>query len=164
MEVGRSKSWTEDLASLVEDTGIRYTGDDQTLSSLSTPSFDLKAVLEGERVESESFKDQMKGFAKAWGEIVIELGKGCKDVVVQTVLTDDSFIVKKAKKVKGPCRTVAGKLSVLNEFLPEDRHPVHAWPVILSVYLIALLGNFDIELLDFIYIRFQLTKWDSMYL
>ncbi|KVH90488.1 uncharacterized protein LOC112520841 [Cynara cardunculus var. scolymus] len=137
-EVGRSKSWTEELASLVEDTGIRYTGGgDHTVSSLSTPSFELKTVLEGEgeRVESESFKDQMKGFAKAWGEIAIELGKGCKDVVLQSVLTDDSYIVK---KVRGPSRVVAGKLSVLNDFLPEDRDPVHAWPVILSVFLIAL--------------------------
>lgn len=132
-ELGRPKSWTEELASLVEDTGIRYTGDDH--HTLSTPSFDLKAVLEGEKVESdESLKDQMKGFVKAWGEIVVELGKGCKDVVVQSVLTDDSFVVK---KVGGPVRIVAGKLSVLNEFLPEDRHPVHAWPVILSVFLLA---------------------------
>lgn len=134
-DVGRSKSWTEELASLVEDTGIRYTGDDHTFSSLSTPSFELKTMLEGERVESESFKDQMKGFAKSWGEIAIELGKGCKDVVLQSVLTDDSYIVK---KVREPCRAVAGKLSVLNEFLPEDRDPLHAWPVILSVFLITL--------------------------
>ncbi|XP_023744921.1 uncharacterized protein LOC111893078 [Lactuca sativa] len=136
-EIGRPKSWTEELASLVEDTGIRYTGDDHTLSGLSTPSFELKSAMEGERVESESesLKDQMKGFVKAWGEIAIELGKGCKDVVLQSVLTDDSYIVK---KTKGPCRVVAGKLSVLNDFLPEDRHPVHAWPVILSVFLVAL--------------------------
>lgn len=139
-EIGRPKSWTEELASLVEDTGIRYTGDDHTLSGLSTPSFELKSAMEGERVESESesLKDQMKGFVKAWGEIAIELGKGCKDVVLQSVLTDDSYIVK---KTKGPCRVVAGKLSVLNDFLPEDRHPVHAWPVILSVFLVALSGN-----------------------
>ncbi|KAJ9554860.1 hypothetical protein OSB04_009474 [Centaurea solstitialis] len=141
-EVGRQKSWTEELASLVEDTGIRFTGGDgdHTVSSLSTPSFELKAALEeeereGEGVESESFKDQMKGFAKAWGEIGVELGKGCKDVVLQTVLTDDSFIVK---KVRGPSRTVAGKLRVLNDFLPEDRDPVHACLVILSVFLVAL--------------------------
>lgn len=134
-EIGRPKSWTEELASLVEDTGIRYTGDDHNLSSLSTPSFELKTALEGERVESESLKDQIKGFVKAWGEIAIELGKGCKDVVLQSVLTDDSYIVKKAR---GPCRVVSGKLSVLNEFLPEDRDPVHAWPVILSVFLVAL--------------------------
>ncbi|KAJ0952696.1 putative alpha/beta hydrolase-1 [Helianthus annuus] len=134
-DVGRSKSWTEELASLVEDTGIRYTGEDHTSSSLSTPSFELKAVLEGEKAESESFRDQMKGFAKAWGEIVVELGKGCKDVVLQSVLTDDSYVVK---KVRGPCRVVVKKFSVLNEFLPEDRDPVVAWPVILSVILITL--------------------------
>ncbi|KAL8227077.1 hypothetical protein R6Q57_016909 [Mikania cordata] len=145
MEVGRSKSWTEDvrrsktwteeLASLVEDTGVRYIGDDETAGGLSTTAFDLTSELGSEKVESESLKDQMKGFAKAWGEIVIELGKGCKDVVQQSVLTDDCYIVK---KVRGPCGIIAGKLSVLNEFLPEDRDPVLAWPVILSVFLVTL--------------------------
>ncbi|XP_071697576.1 uncharacterized protein [Rutidosis leptorrhynchoides] len=133
-DVSRTKTWTEELASLVEDTGIRYTGDDETLS---TPSFDLKHILEGEKMESESMKDQLKGFVKAWGEIVIELSKGCKDVVLQTVLTDDSFLVKKAKKVKAPVKRGVGKLSVLNEFLPEDRDPVHAWSIILSVFFVA---------------------------
>ncbi|XP_076888913.1 uncharacterized protein LOC143539505 [Bidens hawaiensis] len=130
---GRLKSWTEELASLVEDTGIRYTGDDHNTRLPTTPSY---AVLEGEKAESESFKDQVQGFAKAWGEIVVELGKGCKDVVFQTVLTDDSFIVKKAR---GPWRVVERKLSVLNELvLPEDRDPVVAWQVILSVFLITV--------------------------
>ncbi|KAK9072764.1 hypothetical protein SSX86_009199 [Deinandra increscens subsp. villosa] len=101
-DFGRSKSWTEELASLVEDTGVRYAGDDETLSGVSTTSFDLKTVLEGEKVESESFRDQMKGF------------------------------------VRGPWGVVAGKLSGLNEFLPEDRDPVVAWPVILSVFLVTM--------------------------
>nr|GEW96167.1 alpha/beta hydrolases superfamily protein [Tanacetum cinerariifolium] len=135
-EVSTRKSWTEELASLVEDTGIRYT-DDQT-NAVSTPSFELRTALEGENVESESFVDQMKGFVKAWGEIVVELGLGFRDVVVQTVLTDDSVIVKNVRKVKRPCGVVVGKLSVLNEFLPEDRHPAHAWPVILSVFLVVV--------------------------
>ncbi|GJU36009.1 alpha/beta hydrolases superfamily protein, partial [Tanacetum coccineum] len=137
-DVGRRKSWTEELASLVEDTGIRYTDDQNTFNAVSTPSFELRTALEGENVESESFVDQMKGFVKAWGEIVVELGLGFRDVVVQTVLTDDSVIVKNVRKVKRPCGVVVGKLSVLNEFLPEDRHPAHAWPVILSVFLVVV--------------------------
>ena len=32
-------------------------------------------------VKSESLKDQVKGFAMAQGEIVVELGSGCKDIV-----------------------------------------------------------------------------------
>ena len=32
-------------------------------------------------VKSESLKDQVKGFAMARGEIVVELGSGCKDIV-----------------------------------------------------------------------------------
>ncbi|PWA65965.1 alpha/beta-Hydrolases superfamily protein [Artemisia annua] len=137
-DVGRRKSWTEELASLVEDTGIRYTDDQNTFNAVSTPSFELKTALEGENVESEGFVDQMKGFAKAWGEIVVELGLGFRDVVVQTVLTDDSVIVKNVRKVRKPCGVVVGKLSVLNEFLPEDKHPAHAWLVILSVFVVVV--------------------------
>lgn len=139
-DVSRRKSWTEELASLVEDTGIRYTDDQNTFNAVSTPSFELKTALEGENVESEGFMDQMKGFVKAWGEIVVELGLGFRDVVVQTVLTDDSVIVKNVRKVRKPCGVVVGKLSVLNEFLPEDKHPAHAWLVILSVFLVVVAG------------------------
>nr|XP_043610238.1 uncharacterized protein LOC122581967 [Erigeron canadensis] len=139
-QVGRQKTWTEELASLVEDTGIRYTtSTDYDTTNLSTTSFDLKSVLlESERVEEEeeSVKEQIKGFVKSWGEIVIDLTKGFKDVVFQTVLTDDCFLVK---KLRGPFTNVVGKLSVFNDLcLPEDRDPAYAWPVILSVFLVAL--------------------------
>ncbi|KAL6534211.1 hypothetical protein OROHE_013136 [Orobanche hederae] len=134
MEVSaESKSWRDKLASLVEDTGIIFSGDSVTVSpeDLSvTPPPD-----EAEEEETESLKDQIKGFAMAWGELVVELGRGCRDVVQQTVLTDDSYIVK---KTKGRLAEVSGKLRFLNEFLPEDRDPVHVWPVIFFVFFLAL--------------------------
>lgn len=125
MEVSaESNSWTDELASLV-DTGIRFTGD-------SAP----KALAEE---ETESLKDQIKGFAKAGGEMVVELGRGCMDVLQQTVLADDSYIVK---KTRGPLAEVLKKLRFLNEFLPEDRDPVHVWLIIFFVSILVLAGNF----------------------
>ncbi|KAK3038402.1 hypothetical protein RJ639_030568 [Escallonia herrerae] len=139
-EVTGTKTWREELASLVEDTGIRYTGDaSHAIGSLSPPAFEVKRsefiVGEAGEHEPESFKDQVKGFAKAWGEIVVELGRGCRDVVQQSLLTDDSYVVK---KIRGLCTNVSCKLRFLNEYLPEDRDPLHAWPVIISVFILAL--------------------------
>ncbi|GFP81006.1 hypothetical protein PHJA_000243900 [Phtheirospermum japonicum] len=65
----------------------------------------------------------------------VEFGKGVRDVVRQSVLRDDSVIMR---KFKGPCLTILGKLSFLNQYLPEDRDPVHAWTVIASVWFILL--------------------------
>ncbi|KAL0347218.1 UNVERIFIED_CONTAM: hypothetical protein Scaly_1737800 [Sesamum calycinum] len=130
MEVSAEpKSWRDELASLVEDTGIRFTG--ESIGVLA-PEFTTKPSAEE---ESETFKDQIKGFAKAWGEMVVELGRGCRDVLQQTVLTEDSYIVK---KTKGPLAEVSEKLRFLNEFLPEDRDPAHVWPIIFFVFVLAL--------------------------
>ncbi|KAA8518794.1 hypothetical protein F0562_016432 [Nyssa sinensis] len=84
--------------------------------------------------ESESLKDQAKGFAKAWGELIFELGRGCRDIVQQNFVTEDSYVVQ---KLKGPMAKVSSKLRFFNECLPEDRNPVHAWPVIFFVFLLA---------------------------
>lgn len=122
--------------SLVEDT-----------NGISTPAFETKmpefhiSEAEGESGESESFKDHVKGFAKAWGEMVVGLGKGCKDIVVQNYLTEDSYLVQ---KLRGPVNKVSDRLRYLNEFLPEDRDPFHAWLVIILVFLLAFAGNFNL--------------------
>lgn len=135
-EVVVPKSWREELMTLVEDTGVRYTGEEITIS---TPNFETKVLenikLEEELGEAESLKDQIKGFAKAWGEIVLGFVKGCKDIVLQNFLTDDSYAVK---KFRGPVREVSGRIRILNEYLPEDRDPVHSWLVILFVILFAI--------------------------
>lgn len=133
-------SWREELASLVVDTGIPFTGDGTgilTPESTTTepPLFESVETEATSSVESESFQDQIKGFAKAWAELMTELGRGCKDVVQQTLLTEDSYIVR---KTKGPLNQVSEKLRFLNEFLPEDRNPVHAWSVIFFVFILAL--------------------------
>lgn len=129
-----SGSWTEELASLV-DAGIRYPGDpvDSSGSLFETKS----GFVSDEASETESLKDQLKGFAKAWGEMLLELGRGCKDIVQQNLLTEDSYVVR---KFGGSAAKVSSRLSFLNEYLPEDRDPVHAWPVIISVFIFALAG------------------------
>lgn len=131
------RSWREELASLVEDTGIRFHGE---VIGISTPAFETKkfgfeSTGNDTSAEPESFKDQIKGFAKAWGEMVVEFGRGCKDVLQQTLLTDDSYIVK---KTRGPLAEVSQRLGFFSEYLPEDRDPVHAWLVIFSVFVLAL--------------------------
>lgn len=129
-ELASRKSWQDELASLVEDTGIRYSADGGI--SISTPSFSSEA----EPVEPESFVDQLKGFGKAWGEIIVEFGKGCKHVAAQqTMITSDSYLVK---KIGGHCAQVLGRLSFLNELLPEDRHPLHVWPILFLVFILSL--------------------------
>lgn len=76
----------------------------------------------------------------AWGEMVFELGKGCKDIVVQNYLTEDSYAVR---KLRGPVAKVSGRLRYLNEYLPEDRDPFHAWSVIILVFFLAFAGTFN---------------------
>lgn len=120
-----SNSWRDDLASLVEDTGIIFPGDS------TTPDL-------AEEEEAETLKDQIKGFAAAWGELAVELGRGFRDVVQQTILTDDSYIVKKSK---APLADLSHKFRFLNDSLPEDRDPLHVWLVILFVSMLALAGN-----------------------
>ncbi|XP_058216183.1 uncharacterized protein LOC131327175 isoform X2 [Rhododendron vialii] len=133
-----SKSWGEELMSLVEDTGLRYNADTVGVPTpafeTEMPGFRIGEAVEGELGESESFKDHVKGFAKAWGEMVFELGKGCKDIVVQNYLTEDSYAVR---KLRGPVAKVSGRLRYLNEYLPEDRDPFHAWSVIILVFFLA---------------------------
>ena len=150
---GGSKTWRDELASIIDDTGIRYIADPITIST--TMSFDTETTttitehyvseesrndkLEEAVVEAEeSLKDQVKGFAMAWGEILMELGRGCRDIVQQSLLTEDSYIVRTLEK---PIARVSTKLRYFNEFLPEDRDPAHAWPVVFFVFILALAGK-----------------------
>lgn len=80
---------------------------------------------------------QAAEFAKGAAEMSVEFGKGVRDVVKQTVLREDSLIVK---KFKGPCHKLFQRLRFLNEYLPEDRDPLHAWAVIAFVSVLALAG------------------------
>ncbi|KAG2690247.1 hypothetical protein I3760_09G178700 [Carya illinoinensis] len=138
-EVRGSNFLPEERASLVDDSGIRYAGEP---IGIFPPSFETTSseFVSGdsrtkESEETESLKDQVKGFAVAWGEILLEFGRGCRDIAQQSLLTDDSYIVRKLRK---PFANVSGRLKFLNEFLPEDRHPAHAWSVIFFVFILAV--------------------------
>ncbi|OIW21548.1 hypothetical protein TanjilG_06241 [Lupinus angustifolius] len=122
-------SWSEELASLVEDPGVRFTGDPNPTASFKTTSFDASNVE-----SEESLKDQAIGFLMAWCEIVMELGRGCRDILQQNLLNEDSYVVR---KIGGPCSKVSKRLSFFNHFLPEDRDPLQAWFVVFSVFVLA---------------------------
>lgn len=129
-------SWTEELASLVEETGIRYTLD----GIESTPKVESRvsefSAVDRSDEESESLKDQLKGFVKAWGELLLGLARGCWDIVRQNLLTEESYIVR---KVRGPMANASRRLRFLNDyFLPEDKDPIQAWQVIFFVFTLAL--------------------------
>lgn len=141
-EVRGANTWREDLASLVEDSGILYAGE-----TTSFPPFNavksteaVAEVVDGvnEMEPPESLMEQMTGFLKSWCEMLLQLGRGCRDIVQQTVVTEDSFVVQ---KLGGPVSKVSGRLRFLNEFLPEDRDPIHAWSVIFFVFIFVLSGT-----------------------
>ncbi|OIV92136.1 hypothetical protein TanjilG_18708 [Lupinus angustifolius] len=131
-----TSSWSEELASLVEDPGVRYGGDRNPMSYTTTASFEVSG---GESEEGsgggESLKDQAMGFLMAWCEIVMELGRGCRDILQQNFFNEDSYVVRKFGE---PCAKVSKRLSFLNDLLPEDRDPLQAWSVVFFVFVIAL--------------------------
>lgn len=135
-------SWPEDLASFPDDgEAARYANDPFEVSAGSVgrrkaaAGFASPAAVDDELARPESFVDQAKEFLGAWGEMLWELGKGFRDIVQQSLITEDSFVVQKLGK---PCAKVTGRLKFLNEYLPEDRDPALAWPVILFVFMLAL--------------------------
>lgn len=131
-EIRGVATWQEELASLV-DAGLRYDGAPIDLT-LDKKRSGFSSVDGSGSEPRETLKDQVTGFMKSWGEMLVELAKGCKDIVKQTVVTEDSFVVRKLRKP-------AKKLSFMNEYLPEDRDPIHAWPVIFFVFLLALASK-----------------------
>lgn len=156
-EVRGANTWTEELASLVEDTGMRYAGEPVI------PARPRKSAKDQPESEKESLKDQVTGFLKSWGEMLLDLGKGCKDIMQQTVITEDSFVVQ---KLGGPVAKVSGRLRFLNDLLPEDRDPVHAWSVVFFVFILALSGSSLNDSLDlcftcFVYVTCFTLKFDA---
>ncbi|RZR75698.1 hypothetical protein BHM03_00000178, partial [Ensete ventricosum] len=86
----------------------------------------------------ESLKEQVTGFVVATGEMLRELGRGFWDVAQQSLEGVGETYV--GKKVRGHWDAVLRRLEFVNEYLPEDRDPVHAWPIVITVFLLALLG------------------------
>ncbi|KAK7393577.1 hypothetical protein VNO78_22135 [Psophocarpus tetragonolobus] len=85
----------------------------------------------------ESFKEQVLGFVMAWCEILVELGRGFGDILRQNLINQDSYLVK---KFGGPFSKLSNRFCFLNDFLPEDRDPLHAWSVVFFVFILALLA------------------------
>lgn len=144
-EIRGVPTWQEELASLV-DAGLRYDRAPIDLTAAAESGAKRSGFLSVDGSGSEpreTLKDQVAGFMKSWGEMLLELAKGCKDIVQQTVVTEDSFVVRKLRK---PAAKMSKKLNFMNEYLPEDRDPIHAWPVIFFVFLLALAGNQFISL------------------
>ncbi|KAG4996149.1 hypothetical protein JHK85_027588 [Glycine max] len=126
-------TWTEELPSLIEDSGVLYGGDPTTTTTTTTTtSFEVYAP---HSESGESFKEQALGFVMAWCEILMELGRGFRDILRQNLMNEDSYVVR---KFGGPCSKVSKRLRFLNDFLPEDRDPVHAWSVVFFVFILAL--------------------------
>ncbi|XP_016745230.1 uncharacterized protein [Gossypium hirsutum] len=100
--------------------------------------------------KAASFNDVVREFMKGLLEMSVEFGRGCRDVVRQSLVTEDSFLVRNfgndsyiGRKIKVPKDNVLRRLRLFNEYLvPEDKDPLHAWSVILSVFLLALAGTF----------------------
>ncbi|KAL1090993.1 hypothetical protein V6Z11_D07G127700 [Gossypium hirsutum] len=96
--------------------------------------------------KAASFNDVVREFMKGLLEMSVEFGRGCRDVVRQSLVTEDSFLVRNfgndsyiGRKIKVPKDNVLRRLRLFNEYLvPEDKDPLHAWSVILSVFLLAL--------------------------
>ncbi|CAK9174421.1 unnamed protein product [Ilex paraguariensis] len=137
-EVNESRRWREDVTSPVGDTGIRYSGAAVNGAGIGIPAGGVVGGGNAGR-ETENWKFHAVEFAKGLAEMSVEFGKGVRDVVKQSVVREDSYLVRKfGKPCQKICGTVCGKLTFLNDYLPEDRDPVHAWSVILSVLILAV--------------------------
>ncbi|KAM5583977.1 hypothetical protein ABKV19_003711 [Rosa sericea] len=93
-------------------------------------------------MKPEGVREHLREFAAAVAEMAVECGKGCRDIVRQSLGNRDSFVVRSFEKVKKSyfgkrVTKLRGKLSFVNEYLPEDKEPVHAWSVILVVAVLA---------------------------
>lgn len=139
-------TWQEELASLVGDSGVRYStigGMAEEAAAAAGNAADHKGRVVGEEyytyddgIAQESLKDQLKGFFKASVEMMQDFGRGCNDISQQSLAgMEDSFI---AKRLRGPLLIVSRRLRFLNDYLPEDRDPVHSWLVIICVLLVVL--------------------------
>ncbi|XP_008224614.1 PREDICTED: uncharacterized protein LOC103324341 [Prunus mume] len=95
-----------------------------------------------EPVPPETVGGLVREFSKAAAEMAVEFGKGCRDIVRQSLGNRDSVLVRSFGKVRdsylGKIVTrLRGKLRFINEYLPEDKEPLHAWSVIVFVSFLA---------------------------
>ncbi|XP_004294668.1 PREDICTED: uncharacterized protein LOC101299361 [Fragaria vesca subsp. vesca] len=90
-------------------------------------------------IKPEGVGEHVREFAAAAAEMAVEFGKGCRDIARQSLGNRDSVVVRSFQKVKETYfgKRVTRKLRFMNEYLPEDKEPVHAWSVILFVAVLA---------------------------
>lgn len=132
-EVNESSSWREGIgSSVVGDGEIRYSYSGVRGGYGGVPAAEVKGN------DTENWKFHAVEFAKGFAEMSVEFGKGVRDVLKQSVIREDSVLVR---KVGVPCYKVCRRLSFLNEYLPEDRDPAHAWSVIVFVVFLASAGT-----------------------
>ncbi|XP_027347154.1 uncharacterized protein LOC113858636 isoform X2 [Abrus precatorius] len=103
--------------------------------------------------EWAKLKECAREFMVGVAEMTVEFGKGCRDIVKQSFVNDDSYIIRNlgrdsyiGRRVREPCVKLFSKLSFFNDYLPEDKDPLHAWFVIFFVSLLAFLAlyaNFE---------------------
>ncbi|XP_059429785.1 uncharacterized protein LOC132163494 [Corylus avellana] len=89
----------------------------------------------------EGLTDHVTEFVKAAAEMAVEFGKGCRDIVRQSLVREDSYIGRTLGKgssyVGRKVRWASEKLGVFNQYLPEDKDPLHALAVIFFVCAFA---------------------------
>lgn len=127
-----STAWGEGFSGEAGDAGGRYKPIYSPAAGMGGGGVRETAVPR--KTGGEHLRFHAVEFAKGFAEMSVEFGKGVKDVVMQTVVSEDSMI---GKKLRGPCQKISRKLRFLNEYLPEDRDPVHSWSVIFFVAIIA---------------------------
>lgn len=96
----------------------------------------------------EGLADHIAEFLKATAEIAVAFGKGCRDVVRQSLVKEDSYIGRNfgkcssfvRRRIGGPLKRVCQKLRVFNGFIPEDKDPLHVWAVVFFVSAVAFAG------------------------
>lgn len=90
---------------------------------------------------NESFLDHATEFGKAVMEMSVEFGKGCRDIVWQSIGREDTYLGRSFRRMKGPCAKFCAKLRFFNDYMPEDKDPLYAWSVICLVSVLAIAGK-----------------------
>lgn len=96
----------------------------------------------------DNLTDHVKEFMKGAAEMSLEMARGCRDIVRQSLGNENSPLVKYLGKnsyvfsrARGPCARVSAKLKCFNDYLPEDKDPMHVWSVICIIFVLVLAGN-----------------------
>lgn len=90
--------------------------------------------------DEQNWKYHAVEFGKGLVEMSVEFGKAVRDVIKQNVIKDNSFLVR---KLGPPINKFSTHFMFLNDYLPEDRHPMHSCLVVFFVMFFAFAGHFS---------------------